>query len=101
MSVPQTEFRNRVLLTFQVALLGRVTPFLRAVTVGWEGRRISARCIFDRQIVNDDWEACSDIEGELLASFPEHEVEVAPKYLERGRDLSPELLIAWVYRRME
>lgn len=101
MSELPTEFRSRVLLTFQVALLGMVTPSLRAVTVGWEGRRITARCIYDRAIVNEDWETCSDLEGEVLASFPNQEVEVSPRYLERGRDLRSELLQAWVYRRKE
>lgn len=101
MSEPSAEFRSRVLLAFQVALLGMVTPPLRAVTVGWEGKRIAAKCIFDRAIASDDWDACSDIEGEVLASFPDHEVEVSPMCLERGRELRAELLTAWVYRRME
>lgn len=101
MSEPSGEFRSQLLLAFQVALLGMVTPALRAVTVGWEGKRIAAKCIFDHAVVSDDWETCSDIEGELHASFPDCAVEVSPVYIERGRDFRAELLTAWVYSRKE
>lgn len=101
MSDAAVEFRRRVLLTFQVALLGMVTPSLRAVTVGWEGKRIAAKCIFDRAVTIEEREACSDIEGEVLASFPDCEVEVSPLFLEPGRKLNEALLMAWVYYRKE
>lgn len=95
------ELRRSVLLVFQVALLGMVTPALRAVTVGWCGRRIVAHCIYDGPIGGTELEDCSDIEGEVIASFPEHEVEVTAKRRDFPGELSSEFLAAWVYVRKE
>lgn len=95
------ELRRRVLLTFQVALLGMVTPSLRGVTVHWDERRILAHCLFDGPAGEEEREACSDIEAEILASFPGHEVSVLPRRVDAPGDLASELLDAWVYRRKE
>lgn len=95
------EFRRRVLLTFQVALLGMVTPALRGVTVRWGERRILAHCLFDGPTGEEEREACSDIEAEVMASFPDHEVDVFARRIDAPKDLTPELLDAWVYRRKE
>lgn len=96
-----SELRQRVLLAFQVALLGMVTPSLRGVTVRWDERRILGRCFFDGPIGVAEREVCSDIEGEVIASFPEHEVQVIAERLDSPRDLTAESLGAWVYRRRE
>jgi hypothetical protein len=95
------ELRRRVLLTFQVALLGMVTPSLRGVTVHWDERRILAHCIFDGPTSDEEREACSDIEAEVMASFPNHEVIVLARRLDAPGELTAELLDAWVYRRNE
>jgi len=101
MAGSELELRQRVLLVFQVALLGLVTPTLRGVTVGWDDRRIRARFFFDGPTGETEREACSDIEAEVLASFPGHEVEVTAERLDAPQDLAPGILGAWVYRRKE
>lgn len=101
MASEDRELRRRVLLTFQVALLGMVTPSLRGVTVRWDQRRILAHCLFDGPTGEEEREACSDIEAEVMASFPDCEVEVLARRLDAPEDLTPELLDAWVYRRRE
>jgi len=95
------ELRRRVLLTFQVALLGMVTPALRAVTVQWDAERILAHCLFDGPTGEEEREACSDVEAEVMASFPDQEVTVVARRFDAPGDLSAELLDAWVYRRKE
>jgi len=101
MAWTDNELRWRVLLTFQVALLGMVPPSLRGVTVGWNDRRIVGRCFYDGPIGDREREECSDIEAEVMASFPEYDVEVVAERLDASQDLNPELLNAWVYRRKE
>ena len=95
------ELRQSVLLVFQVALLGMVRPTLRGVTVGWTDRRIVGRCIFDGPIGDRDREDSTDVEGEVAASFPSHEVEVTARRADYPRELNSELLTAWVYVRNE
>ena len=79
------ELRRRVLLTVQVALLGMVTPSLRGVTVHWDDRRILAHCFFDGPIGEEERETCSDIEAEVMASFPNHKVDVLVRRLDAMR----------------
>lgn len=93
--------RQRVLLAFQVALLGMVGPTLRGVTVGWDERRIRARFFFDGPAGEEERDVCSDVEAEVLASFPDYEVEVTAERSDSPRDLAPGILDAWVYRRKE
>jgi hypothetical protein len=94
-------FRARVLLTFQVSLLGMVTCHLRGVTVGWEAGKILAYLYFDGEIGDEEFEISVDIEGEVAASFPGHEIYVRPRRLDAPTPLNPEMLKEWVYRRKE
>ena len=101
MANSEYSLRQRVLLVFQVALLGMVTPSLRGVTVGWKDRRIRARFFFDGPTREAERDVCSDIEAEVLASFPDYEVEVHAERLDAPHELGPAMLDAWVYRRKE
>ena len=100
------EFSNRaftveVLLSFQGALLERVTSSLRAVVVMPRGPRIHARFLYDG-LVEDDLEIVSEAETWVAADFNDpvtvdfRAVDVpAPGslVLEEGE--------VWVYRRRE
>lgn len=101
MATEKTELRRHVLLSFQVALLGMVTQHLRGVTVDWTEKSILARCIFDGPVETEERDLCSEIETEIIASFPHHEVSVTASSLERSKSLRSQLLKAWVYRRRE
>ncbi|MDH4183327.1 MAG: hypothetical protein OEV92_03825 [Nitrospinota bacterium] len=96
------EFRCEVLVRFQVALLNMVTPSLRGVTVGWGDKKIYAICFYDCDIGDEEEECASEIETEIMASFPDHHVRVVA---EAAKDISDNLnsrtLKAWVYSRME
>ena len=68
--------RSNVLIAFQVALLGMITSSLRGVTVNWDSMKITAEFFYDCDIGDEEFEITNDIEGEICASFPDHEVKV-------------------------
>ena len=95
------EFRRSVLTTFQVALLGMVTHELRGVTVGWSSDTINAKLYYDGLVGDVEEEIASDIEAEIMASFPDHEISIIAESLEYPKVLNDYNLMAWVYARVE
>lgn len=93
--------RRDVLLTFQVALLGMVDPHLRGVTVSWDAEQIIGRLLFHGTLGDVEEETASDIEAEVMASFPDHDVSVTASRCDAPADLNAHGLKAWVYRRRE
>jgi hypothetical protein len=92
--------RCEVLLSLQRALLGEVTPNLRAVTVNYDDTSIHFEAFFDGAISDDEREGMSLVETEVLADFPAvhkvtHEVirMDAPAMIPKDR--------IWVYFRKE
>ena len=63
--------KHVVLVAVQQALLGEVGACLRAVTVTYDENSIHLACYYDGEIADDDREAMSCVETELLATFPE------------------------------
>lgn len=98
---PKIELRRSVLLAFQVTLLGMVTPQLRGVTVGWQGSTIQGWLLFDGPVGEPQHECASDIEAEIMAMFPDREVEVTAERLDYPKLLNERTLGAWAYQRME
>lgn len=60
-----------VLLAVQLALLGEVTPNLRAVTVEYLDISIQVESLFDGPPSEDELEGMACAETEVLALFPE------------------------------
>lgn len=65
-----TDTRARVLLSMQRALLGHIGSAVRAVICRWTEDEIRVRVVFDGQISEDDAEAISEAETEVIADFP-------------------------------
>ena len=62
--------RCEVLLALQRALLGEVSPSLRAVTVKYAESSVHFQAYFDGQVNDEDREAMSLVETEVMAEFP-------------------------------
>ena len=98
-----SESNNRrwaVLVAVQQALLGEVTVNLRAVAVAYDDRSIRLEAYFDGEITEEDKEAMSLVETELIAAFPEdHTIDVilikwpAPQLIPKNR--------IWAFHRKE
>lgn len=93
----EVDLRTRVLLTMQVALLGMVTPSMRAVSVSWSESAVKFRVFFDRQV---DAEITSEIETEVMSHFPSHVVRgIAELISGQPREPVPGEVV--VFRRAE
>lgn len=97
----EIDLRRDVLLTFQVGLLGMVDDHLRGVTVSWDDGRIDGVLLYDGALGDIEVETASDVEAEIMASFPEHEVSVAARRYDAPGDLNAAGLKAWVFCRRE
>jgi hypothetical protein len=96
------QFRIEVLLTLQVALLGWIRPSVRKVGVGWSDKCINVRIFHDGEPDEDDVEAASCVETEIMASFPDHEVVVSAVRFDYPKPiLNIEGISNWAYSRWE
>jgi predicted nucleotidyltransferase len=68
--------RVRVLLAVQTALLGEVHASVRRVDVSWSTNEIVVSIVHDGIPDDDSLESARCVETELIASFPEHAVNV-------------------------
>ncbi|TIN21628.1 MAG: hypothetical protein E5Y31_20470 [Mesorhizobium sp.] len=96
------DIRARLLLSVQRALLGAVSPRLRAVTCAWEGVEIKLRFVFDGEPVDQDLEDAGIVAGEVAADFPAPwTVDEDIARLDYPDDLRPGALALWAYWRKE
>ena len=84
----------------QQALLGEVTPSLRAVTVSYELSQIHFECYFDGEISETEVEAMNCVDTELTAVFPATHTITHALYRRDYPELIPKEKI-WVYYRKE
>ena len=96
------DIRAKLLLSVQRALLGAVSPRLRAVTCGWEGFEITLRFVFDGEVADPDLEDAGVVASEVAADFPAPwTVDEDIARLDYPDDLRPGALALWAFRRKE
>lgn len=71
-----SDLRVSVLLTMQIALLGAVGPNVRKILCRWNASEIMVRAVFDGPIREDDAEVMLEVETEIMASFPGHDISL-------------------------
>lgn len=69
-----SDLRVSVLLGMQRALLGCVGPAVRKIMCQWNEHEIQVRVVFGGEIGEDDADAMSEAETEMMADFPSHAV---------------------------
>ena len=92
--------RSRILVSMMVALWGEVSPALRAVFVNWNEKMIRLYFFYDGLITEEDRESAECISTELIANFPEHELEVDISRLDFPSSL-PKNIGELIYLRRE
>lgn len=95
------ELRREVLISIQRALWGMIHPSIRAIAVGFDGRKkLKVVYYLDREPNDDDYENISDVTGEVCSDIAFMEVEEVCKYaLDSFSKLDN--LESWVYMRQE
>lgn len=81
------------------ALQGNVTPPLRTASVEWKDNTIVWKCVFDSDANADDYELMSVAAAEIIADFPDAELEEI--YLSVPPSESVEPLQQLIYLRHE
>lgn len=93
--------KQRLLLSAQRALLGKVYPSIRAIAIGeHRENELKIICYLDRRVIDDDYENLNDISGEICADIDflkSHEECIFSLQLfsELDNDLT------WIYMRKE
>jgi hypothetical protein len=96
------DIRTKLLLSVQRALLGAVSPRLRAVTCGWQGFEITLRFAFDGEVADPDLEDAGVVASEVAADFPAPwTVDEVIARLDYPDDLRTGALALWAFRRKE
>lgn len=97
----EIELRREVLLAFQAALLGEVTPDLRGVSVAWTNRHISGVFVYAGEISEREKDVVSEVEGQVISHFANHTIDLIAKENTAPVALDQFSLGVWVYRRSE
>jgi hypothetical protein len=92
---------NRMLLSVQKALLGKVTPALRAVTCGWNEKKVVVRSIFDGAIGEDDERDLQGVQAAIAEFMLSTDIVMETVRLDYPRDRQDAALQAWAYMRKE
>lgn len=87
-------------LSIQRALLGEISPQLRAVVFSIDGRDIDVRFYFDGLINESDIESASIVETEILADY-ESDDSVTVRCVRLDAPTPIDDGGVWVYRRRE
>jgi hypothetical protein len=71
MNLNNTQLRQMVLLSIQRALLGAITPNMRAITTEYSEKQVHIKVYIDGQIENDEEnEFDEDVITQIIADFP-------------------------------
>ncbi|UXH76537.1 hypothetical protein [Roseateles amylovorans] len=97
----EISLRVSVLLSVQRALLGAISPRVRAVLCSWEAAAIKVRAVFDGPVADSDVESMSIVETELVSDFPDFDVGVLCVRIDGGGSICLELGEVFVFRRKE
>lgn len=102
MTIEQRRLRVKVLLSVQQALLGRVTPNLRGVTVGWHSKLIRIHCFYDGVVSDEDHRRMDEVAHQVIDGFPDDfDCELVVEQYDLGMPRNEKTLDLWVYLRYE
>ena len=89
-----------MLLALMKALWGEVSPALRAASIKWNDQMVHLFFFYDGEISEEDNESAECVATEVIASFPEHRLEIDIKRLDYPNPL-PNDKGELVYKRRE
>lgn len=96
-----SSLRVRLLLATQMALLGRISPNIRAISCCFVDENIKAKAIFDGAILESDREMMDEVGSELASHFEDANVDVECLRIDSPKGFREEMLEWYVYLRRE
>ncbi len=97
----EIELRREVLISIQRALWGMIYPEIRAIAVGYEGKkRLKVIYYLDREPNEEDYENISEVTAEICADIDFQEVEELCIFTKEPIN-KLDNLVSWVYMRRE
>jgi hypothetical protein len=97
----ELELRTLLLISLQRALLGNITPSIRAIAIGFKGQEeLIVIFYFDRFPTQEDKEIVSDTVGEVLGDIKFSKVNELCQYSKEPLSKLSSFA-AWVYMRNE
>ncbi|WP_034761338.1 hypothetical protein [Chryseobacterium gregarium] len=97
----EIELRREVLISIQRALWGMIYPEIRAIAVGYEGKkRLKVIYYLDREPNEEDYENISEVTAEICADIDFQEVEELCIFTKEPIN-KLDNLVSWVYIRKE
>jgi hypothetical protein len=97
----ELELRTLLLISMQRALLGNITPSIRAIAIRFKGQEeLTVIFYFDRFPTQEDKDIVSDTVGEVLGDIEFSKVNELCQYSKEPLS-SLSSLDAWVYMRNE
>lgn len=95
------DFQATVRLSLQIALLGMITPNIRAITCGWDSITINVKFIYDGDFSDNDADLAEEVASEVISSFPDYMISTKCISVPSPSSFNEELLSHLVYRRRE
>ena len=92
--------KARMLLALMTALLGEVSPALRAALIKWDNRTVHLFFFYDGKVSEEDHESAECAATEVIANFPHHQLKIAITRLDYPNPL-PHDVGDIVYKRRE
>ncbi|MEN7530755.1 MULTISPECIES: hypothetical protein [unclassified Cupriavidus] len=101
MMMSTEDITRRLLLAMQTALLGRISPNIRAISCEFEGGDVKMKAVFDGPISDVDREMMDEVGTEVASHFEEASVEAECVRLDAPQTYRDCMLAWYVYLRKE
>ncbi|TQV80810.1 hypothetical protein [Denitrobaculum tricleocarpae] len=95
------DLRVSLLIVLQAGLLRMITPNIRGVTCAVNEQKIQLKFVYEGPYSEEDEEDCDDVATEVIAYFPDHQVDLQIVSMEISDPIDGQMLGDWAYLRKE
>jgi len=93
-------FIDRLQLSFDFALIGRIPKSLRGITVDWQEPLLTVHFFFDREGIDEEAETMDEVLTEIISHFPEiMKLDTEYKYIDSSNSIRDYKLKWWIFLR--
>jgi hypothetical protein len=93
--------KANLVVSFNRAMIGTITPHVRAITIAWTEDSLISCFYFDRAVTEFDEDIANQITTEVIADFPNIMKEETKVFHFNGDHRDIPFLEAWIFLRKE